>query len=283
MQTKMTQTHLRSGGVPMRSVVDRGEPIPLYEQIKMVFRDQITTGHLKPGMRLPTESDLCEQYSVSRITVVKALTDLARDGLIERIQGKGSIVSPARVQGSLNEVRGFAQTVKQNGLTPSSIVLAAEIIAGDADVRRAFRLPANGAHKFMKFRRLRFIDGVPAVLLDTTVSEEVGRKLLGQPLEDASFYKLYENLLGRRVERNDAGLHPIVADAETARLLQVKRGSPHFAFRGLSYLDGDIPIELAIGVYRGDMFTFSGTMYRIREEVVQRHNPTISLTMHASR
>lgn len=263
----------------MSDAIDRGDPTPLYEQIKRALRDRITRGDLQPGMRLPTEFALCEQFSVSRITVVKALNDLARDGVIERIQGKGSIVLPARMQGSLNEVRGFTQSVTNKGLTPRSLILAIETLEDDAELARIFRLGSTYPRRFMRFRRLRFIDDTPAVILDTTVTEDVGRRLANQSLEHASFYKLYEQLLGRKVERNDASLQPMVADAETAKLLRVPRGSPHFAFRGLSFLEGDIPVELATGVYRGDMFTFSGTMYRIREEVVQRDKANTAFSL----
>ncbi len=254
----------------MERSVDRNNPTPLYEQIKTALRDQILRGGWRPGARLPTESALCEQYSVSRITVVKALNDLMQDGLIERIQGKGSIVLPARVRGSLNEVRGFTQTAEINGFVPHSIILSIDVIEGDSELARFFRLQPNDRRKFMRFRRLRMLNDTPAVVLDSTVTEDLGRKLASQPLEDASFYKLYELLLGRRVERNDASLQPVVANREMARLLGVARGSPHFAFRGLSYLEGDIPIELSVGTYRGDLFTFAGTMSRIRKEVIAR-------------
>lgn len=254
----------------MKRSVDRNNPTPLYEQIKTALRDQILAGGLRPGARLPTESALCEQYSVSRITVVKALNDLMQDGLIERIQGKGSIVLPARVQGSLNEVRGFTQTAAANGFVPHSIILSVDVIEGDAELARLFRLQPADRPTFMRFKRLRLLNDTPAVLLDSTVTEDLGRKMAAQPLEDVSFYRLYELLTGRRVERNDASLQPIAADREVARLLGVARGSPHFAFRGMSYLEGDIPIELSAGTYRGDLFAFAGTMSRIREEVIAK-------------
>jgi GntR family transcriptional regulator len=254
----------------MKRAVDRKNPTPLYEQIKTALRDQILAGGLRPGARLPTEAALCEQYSVSRITVVKALNDLMQDGLIERIQGKGSIVLPARVLGSLNEVRGFSETAVANGFVPHSTILSLDVIEGDAELARLFRLQPADRPKFMRFRRLRLLNDTPAVLLDSTVTEDLGRKMAAQPLEDVSFYRLYELLLGRRIERNDASLQPVVADRAVARLLGVARGSPHFAFRGMSYLEGDIPIELSTGTYRGDLFTFAGTMSRIREEVIAK-------------
>lgn len=169
---------------------------------------------------MPTESALCEQYSVSRITVVKALNDLMRDGLISKNAFRERmIVSPARVQGSLSEVRGFTQSVTANGLVPHSKLLSVKVIAGDAELALMFRLQSADRPKFMQFRRLLLINDTPAVVLSATVTEDLGRKLAALPLEDASFYRMYELLLGRRVERNDASLQPVLADrdGETTR------------------------------------------------------------------
>ena len=266
----------------MSPQVDRTNPTPLYEQIRIALRDQILAGDFRPGAQLPTERALCDQYEVSRITVIKALSDLERDGLIRRVQGKGSIVKSLPIQGSLNQVRGFTQTVRQNGMEPRSKILSVETINGDAALRAKFDLPANDPRTFYRFKRLMTINDEPAILLNITVREEVGRKLIEQPLDNVSFYKTYEAVLGRRVVRNDASLQPVLATSEAVQLLGVKRGSPHFSFRGLSYLEGDIPVEYAIGIFRGDMFTFSGTMYRIREEVVQRDKPHTGFTFQTA-
>ncbi|MDM2350157.1 GntR family transcriptional regulator [Mycobacteroides abscessus] len=66
--------------------------VPLHRQLFLVLHDEISRGTLQPGQALPTEKSLCEQFGVSRITVRRALTDLAEEGFIERQRGVGSFV-----------------------------------------------------------------------------------------------------------------------------------------------------------------------------------------------
>lgn len=69
---------------------------PIYRQIKDDLLEQIRTGRLFPGDRIPTEQQLMEQYDVSRITVSKALGELKNEGIIERFPNKGSFVSKSK-------------------------------------------------------------------------------------------------------------------------------------------------------------------------------------------
>jgi DNA-binding GntR family transcriptional regulator len=250
--------------------VDRQNPTPLYEQIKLILREQITEGEFGPGVQLPTENQLCRQYAVSRITIVKALTDLQHEGLIRRIQGKGSIVNPLPIRTAMNNIMGFTESMRRNGLTPRSIVSMMETIDGDLELRQTFQLPMNYDGKFTRFRREMYVNDIPSVLFTVIVRQEIGSKLQAYPLNNTSFYKLYEKILGRRVIRNDTALTPILATPELTDFFQVKAGTPHFAFRGLSFVEGDVPVELSMGFYRGDMFQFESTIYRVREEVANK-------------
>ncbi|MCY9698116.1 GntR family transcriptional regulator [Paenibacillus alginolyticus] len=65
---------------------------PLYMVIQEHFKRLITTGQLAKDDKIPTEKELMEEFHVSRITVANALTQLAKDGWIYRIPGRGSFV-----------------------------------------------------------------------------------------------------------------------------------------------------------------------------------------------
>jgi GntR family transcriptional regulator len=79
--------------MPGKSVsVAPGAGVPLHRQLFLVLHDEIARGAIAPGDPLPTEQTLCEQFGVSRITVRRALADLADQGYIERRQGVGSFV-----------------------------------------------------------------------------------------------------------------------------------------------------------------------------------------------
>lgn len=70
---------------------------PLYEQVKEIIKKEIESGQLRPGDKVLPERELAKKYNVSRITTVRALSDLGREGILERLQGKGSFVAePAR-------------------------------------------------------------------------------------------------------------------------------------------------------------------------------------------
>jgi len=68
--------------------------IPLYTQIRQYILDQIEQKIWLPGDKIPSENELAERFNVSRITVKNALSKLNEDGLIFRVQGKGSFISP---------------------------------------------------------------------------------------------------------------------------------------------------------------------------------------------
>ena len=65
----------------------------LYKKIYHFIKEQIESGRLRIGDRLPTEKELSEQFSVSRITSKRALVELEQEGLITRTRGKGSFVA----------------------------------------------------------------------------------------------------------------------------------------------------------------------------------------------
>ncbi len=74
-------------------VIDRGDPLPLYEQLHNELRDSITRGDLAAGERLPSESELARRFAVNRLTARQALAELARAGLIVARQGVGTFVA----------------------------------------------------------------------------------------------------------------------------------------------------------------------------------------------
>ena len=67
-----------------------------YAEVAVHLERQIAAGDFASGTLLPTEAALCETYGISRFTARAALKSLAEKGLIERRQGRGSVVLNAR-------------------------------------------------------------------------------------------------------------------------------------------------------------------------------------------
>lgn len=73
--------------------IDHGAAEPLWQQLADVLRGKIESGELPAGRVIPSEATLSQEYGLSRGTVVKALDALERDGLVRRVQGRGTFVT----------------------------------------------------------------------------------------------------------------------------------------------------------------------------------------------
>lgn len=95
---------------------DREQSLSLHQRILNDIESRILSGEWQPGYRIPFEHELTEQYSCSRMTVNKALTQLAKAGMIVRKRGSGSFVSKPQSQTAVLEIQDIRAEVEQLGL-----------------------------------------------------------------------------------------------------------------------------------------------------------------------
>ena len=74
---------------------------PLYAQLTEAIGQYIKLNNLGPGAPLPSETDIMNHYGVSRVTARQALQRLATEGLVKKVQGKGTFVAEPRITGIL--------------------------------------------------------------------------------------------------------------------------------------------------------------------------------------
>src|SRR5258707_14436184 len=82
-----------SGEIMPNRKIDPNDPMPRYYQIYTLLLDRIQSSEFEPASAIPAERELGEEYGVSRITVIKALDMLERDGYVIRQQGRGTFVA----------------------------------------------------------------------------------------------------------------------------------------------------------------------------------------------
>ena len=97
-------------------LTESASDLSLHQRILGDIEDRILSGEWQPGFRIPFEVDLAEQYKCSRMTVNKALTQLAKTGLIERRRKSGSYVTQPRAQSAVLEIRDIKLEVQSLGL-----------------------------------------------------------------------------------------------------------------------------------------------------------------------
>jgi GntR family transcriptional regulator, histidine utilization repressor len=103
---------------------------PLYAQIKLHILDQIRSGTLIAGSRVPSENELVESFKISRMTANRALNELTSEGHLARVPGVGTFVRDLPPRSSLLELRNIADEIAARGHRYSSrLEHAGEIIA----------------------------------------------------------------------------------------------------------------------------------------------------------
>ena len=99
--------------------------VPLYKQIVNDLMEKIDGGVFKEGDKLPTETDLMDQYDVSRITVRAAIKELEDADMVERTRGKGTFVTMKRDTYAADDRESFTHSCMLSGKKPSTKVLQA--------------------------------------------------------------------------------------------------------------------------------------------------------------
>lgn len=211
----------------------------LHRQIFLVLRDEISRG-LFPDGALPNEEALCERFGVSRITVRRALADLAALGVVERRHGRGTFVlglpEPSRPAPSLSVIDSLRKTATE------TVVQVIEVLQAvpPNDVGRLLQLPP--AEQAMHALRLRVNRrGEPAMLTDVWVPAHLARRVTESALKKKA---LYEILMAQGVKfgRVVQEISATVGDPQRAGLLRTEVGAPILKLVRLMHDMDDRPV-----------------------------------------
>lgn len=114
---------------------------PLEEQLVEILQERIIEGYYPVSTRLPAESELADEFNVSRTTIRTALSVLSSNGMLKRRHGVGTFVSPlSRITNSLIEVRNYKDLITAQGFEYSHRHLGAAFKAPSSQVRDALGL-----------------------------------------------------------------------------------------------------------------------------------------------
>ncbi len=132
--------------------------IPKYVEIREDIKFKILGAEWKPGDRILSEEEYCEYYSVSRITVRKALADLESQGFLIKQSGKGTFVTKWQdtQYDSLDSIKSFTNDMRERGRKPIS--LSVKVTVEYADRQIAGYLNIEKGDRIIKLHRLRAVD-----------------------------------------------------------------------------------------------------------------------------
>jgi len=237
-----------------------GSPEPLYRQVGQY---QVYTGAWKPDTRIPSERELCQQFGLSRTTVRQALDDAVGEGLLYKIQGKGTFVSPQRrVNQQLFQITTFTDTLKARGLVPGLEII--ELCLEPVDFQMAKLLDVSINAEVIRLDSLglgndepmaHYSSYFPRDIVDVDI--EKLRAMLAEQDEQYFVIELYARQNGLTELLAEQKLEATRADQVVADRLGVPVGTPIFNITSLVTSPDGRPVEFRIASYRGDKYSFN--------------------------
>lgn len=243
--------------------IQKDSPLPLYFQLKELLRQEIESGRWQPGQRIPSESELCQAFDISRSVTRQALRELQYQGLLDREQGKGTFVAQPKISESLmKDLSGFYEDMVAKGLAPVTKVLRQEI--QPADKKIASYLQIEPGDKVIAIERLRSVGSEPNHLVTTYLPYDMCPDLIDEDLSTQSLYALLEEKYDFRLSHGRRTIEAVAANRYEAQLLGIEQGTPLVLLDSVSYLKDGRPIEYFHGVHRGDRSKFEVDVVRVQ-------------------
>lgn len=200
---------------------------PLYLQLKNSIKNAILSGELKDKEKLPTEESICSVFNISRPVVRQAYNELIKEGLINRIQGKGSYVQKKlMISNLMYTVKGFAKEVEEIGLKPESTIISKEI---DKRENLPFELQQLN-EDFYLIKRIRKGSNIPLFLEYFYLPVNKYRNFENLFYDNTGFTKVLKESYGYDELEIRTTMNAILAEEILADLLEIKIEDPVFKF-----------------------------------------------------
>ncbi|MFA7370810.1 MAG: GntR family transcriptional regulator [Sphaerochaetaceae bacterium] len=226
-----------------------------YQTVFLDLQGKILAGDWPQEAMIPTETELCNTYSVSRITIRRALDELVQLGFIHRIRGKGTFVLKTK---RLAELRKGVP----NTSAPKDAVLfnhiAEDVYYGpETEIGKNFvhllNLQAEGV---VRLRLVSYMNDHPYALMSIFLPLEVSNQIDRETLISKTFLETYEAITGQKIATIHRSISAVIPDDEQCDLLQTRPGSAHLWMKNVAYLDDESPVAMNYAIYNGNVYDF---------------------------
>jgi GntR family transcriptional regulator len=229
----------------------------LYQQVVTTLRQRIMDGAYQPGEQLVTEGELMVEFGVSRGTVRQAVGQLVDQGLVERMQGRGTFVGAGvkqlfgqRFSGSLADL-----------MTETNRAGAREV-----EIEKHAKLPVQAAMMLQLdepvgtiVRRVRTMDDKVFAYTVNYLPESTSSLVSAKELKTRGLMSLLAER-GVALARATQSIRAQVADVDVSANLDVQFGVPVLFVERVVFDRADVPVDFVQTWYRGDMYEYTATL-----------------------
>jgi len=225
------------------------------DKFRMIHQDivaKIKAGKYKPGMYLPSDTKLVEQYQASRETIRKAMMMLVDEGYAQRFQGKGTLVlNYKHFAFPISTLESYRELVAEINLESSNDVLK---IKSDVPVPHALLFENDPLDESILVLRRRNVEGKPMVLDYDYINPAVVDSIPKCAAQD-SLFNYFENDLGLKIDYAIKHMTVEKATADDQKLLMISGNTPIVVVRSETHLANNAVLSFTESRHRADRFT----------------------------
>lgn len=249
----------------MREIRPEG-PTPLYIQLADLLREQIASGALSPETALPSELDLMQAYNVSRTTVRQALTLLAEDNIIIKVQGKGSFIQRPAITQELMSLQTISEVLTSAGLVPEVRVLSVDMQAAiSPHIRQQLQVMPDETVVCVK--RVHLVEDQPIAYAVIYLSGKFDWRFSVDDLKQQSIYAWLESKSNVLVDRGRQVIRATAATEDVAQRLDLEAGSPVLQVENTSTTSEGTPIDFTEFYFLPDRYSLVVSLQRTHQGI----------------
>ena len=230
---------------------------PIYRKIKEDILQKIEAGEYKKSSRIEPERQLCLQYGVSRMTLRQAIEELASEGYLYKVQGRGTFVStPAFQQKNL---KSFTDTLRESGHEAKTKVLEMERVHQMSRLCQLLEVPVS--MPLVKIKRLRYADEIPTALETVCLPAMYAPGIEDEDLS-SSLYNLLETKYQATVETVRCDMEACISDQMQMRIFELEKPEALLRVEGISIGAEGRKLFYEISYYRSQVYRYRVDLYR---------------------
>ncbi len=228
--------------------------LPLYHRIENDLKNKIFLGNFKPGDMLPSERELMETYKVSRLTAREAVNRLAIQGLVEKVQGKGTFVKETQPVHRMGHLYSGGEEILMRFYEIKTKVLDLKILQPDKMVCKNLEL--ESCEEVVYLERLRYANKTPVALIKSYLPRHIVPGIESVDFTDKSLYRILEESYRVQLHEAQEIIEAVLADERTAELLEIKPGFPLLFNQRITHLLDGTVIEYETVTSRSDIYKY---------------------------
>ncbi|MBW2057304.1 MAG: GntR family transcriptional regulator [Deltaproteobacteria bacterium] len=239
----------------MTRQLDHTSLIPLYYQLKEFILEKIESDEWHEGHLIPSEEDFQRMFSISRITVRRAIELLANEGFLEKQKGKGTFVRKRKIEEQLPRLTSFTEEMR--GREAKKEVIFVGYTKPTPGIAKILGLSPD--EEAFHLKRLMVVEGSPLGVLYSYIPGRYGLSL--EEDYSRSLYDILETN-GIRLSEADQIIEASMSTREEILLLGSKAPFPTLVINRTAYSVQGVPVEFTKGVYHAARYRYSVKLTR---------------------